>query len=620
VAVGDRVGSAPMLEATLVSPETPLLVIPTERPEIRWLGRTWASVRSGEPTQSVLSPSCVRAGPAPNDDLSAMPWRIEDRVGRPSERIEVQSTSEVELAEGCLRGGLADRVVARIVSGGARVVDPADGATRWARGFTFDDGLWLAEDAPVAVVLVTPSLGPHVCPSLAPATVHTLIELWTQERLASPAHAAAARAQIRLLLGSDRLPVDLREGGIPDEGLSPEDAASLLASAESLVAACPDDPAALWIAARVATEAQLYGLAHPWLDRLEMSPARATAQAWIGFALEEPALVLQGVRAALALAPDDPWALLLLGLYRTRVEGADDAAADVFGEVTPHPQAGGIAWLSLARLALTRGDLHRARRAFHSAARTDATWPLPLLELADALVSWGEGEEAREILDTLQAHWPDRAAVWTLVAEHLAEVDEDYEGAIDAARRAIALDDGSADGWLLLGTLLGHHAGDIPAARSAFSEAARLLERPQPALAALDLLDTLPPLTFERLQGTWTGQLTQLGNPVHVLLSVEPDQSVLVLERPQEGPARSWRGTLEAARSQGPMIEATLVREGARATIRLVARGDHEVSWHEPSHPLWRHVTLTRRAGGVATRGVPHGVGHTKGRSISNTR
>lgn len=587
------------LQVEWLAPDAPRWVVPSERPDPALLGAAWPV--HIEPGSRVVDPDCVRPAPLPDEPPSLL---VEGRRPGTHETLEVFPTALVVVDPRCLPHDGSARITG-VLHGGVLSRAPGESLPRHARGMRLTDGVWAPEDAPLAWRIESLSRldDSAECPHLDLAQRDRVVAAWLADALGTPSvrrEAATLLSDVGTANGSLRSPWNRAL----DPTLAPEDAAALLAELERIEAACAPSPAASLLIARAAAAAQLYEAA---TARLPAATPGASAdslalRAWLASASADAAASLVALRHALDRDAQHGWSLLLLARYRHIVEQETSSATELLAAIPIDDPAHRASLLERGRIALERGETARARRHLHPLLDEERTWSVPVQLIARSWLDEGNADAARTMLEAGVVEWPDEATLWELLAELTYRVDEDVDEALSLYRRALALDPARGAAWFQLGQILDRDTGDLVGAREAYRNALSSLDNPRQVRAALDLLDALPAISLEGLAGTWETHLEQMGNPIDALVVFEGDQ-VFVVETPARGPARSWRAGLRVTRRTQGMLELALRGDDGRTrVVRIVARGDDEVTWHAADEPLWSRRPLTRRRGDLAWR------------------
>lgn len=230
-----------------------------------------------------------------------------------------------------------------------------------------------------------------------------------------------------------------------------------------------------------------------------LQPAAARWAYYAGVAAQEVGALDQAaasLAAALALAPDDPPALLRLGQVEL-ARGRSQAAVAPLGRALAFPGTAAAAHLALGRLALDAGGAQEAADHFAAAlalqpAASSVRHPLALAYRALGRLEEARGELARAGSAPLAFEDPllaEAQAAVTGPGVHVlrglaAEARGDLAAALAEYRRAVLLDPDNADLRQGLGLALAG-AGDVAAAVAEYRAAVGLA--PDNALARFNL-------------------------------------------------------------------------------------------------------------------------------------
>jgi serine/threonine-protein kinase len=270
---------------------------------------------------------------------------------------------------------------------------------------------------------------------------------WARRSRAAQAEKDRARRRAALL--------ELARQADPDR----VPAAALAALAKRLgLARCEAD------AARLLERAQRTHRADFWINELLGVALSATRPS-------EPAEAAPYLMAAVALRPDCPEALNVLGVLRYSAGDLDDAEA-LFRKAAAVAPSCASAHSNLGLVLEARGETDEALACFRRAVAVDPTYAAAQANLGMALRSKGRLDEAVACGRRAVALAPKLAAVHThlgLTLQARGELDE----AVACYRRAVALDPRSADAHTWLGAVL-RDQGDLGEAVACLRQAVAL--------------------------------------------------------------------------------------------------------------------------------------------------
>lgn len=148
-------------------------------------------------------------------------------------------------------------------------------------------------------------------------------------------------------------------------------------------------------------------------------------------------------RQALALAPEDPDALHLLGAATLQLGDAGEALRLL--ERAAQRQRNNPALLgNLGRAYFECGQYERAREVFRKASRLNPQDPHPLIGTANSLARQGKLDEAESMFQRIVQRFPQEALVWFNLGNVLRDAGR-WSEAREKFERAVALAPGMVD-------------------------------------------------------------------------------------------------------------------------------------------------------------------------------
>ncbi len=555
-------------------------------------------------------------------------YRLEDVVSaglgvsnpRGDEIVVVRVVDEVD-AGGCLLRSTDGVRAERLVRGGVMVVrgaastalvDPGVALRRpdvevlTMVGWELLDGVWTPTRAPVLAAFAAPAPDAEVVACASDrfdATVLDVLQLWEVIALGSPAPSAQARLRLEALIDPSEPADAFVSSWIADP--DPADAAESLGAVDTLMAACPTDPAVRVAAALTYSAAELYEdaaaiLLRTWADdRVATRAASQTLVAWLALEAGDDRLAASALDEALAIFPGYRPALLQLGRLQRDRNGDAQGAAATLALATGHTGLDAIAWFELGWTLELLDRAAEAADAFERSAAADPAFPEPTNALGCLAWSHGLHDQARTLFEETTRRDPGFAPAWSNLGFLVENVDEAWDEAESLYRQAIELDASSASAWFNLGYLLEQRYGRLDEAAAAYEAALRVDPEHGEASTALSNLRARPDASVDSLMGAWTATLVDdTDGQIAVLATFLPSGRLTVVERPAGGDARTRRFGWSLDQANGPQLRLQIDEEGVieRMTVEFLAP-DRFVMFY-PDEPSYARVIFERRVGG----------------------